>query len=80
MLIQGMAEAIGRVHGAALDAVTRALWGAVAAGQIGGEDAGRLSEVIEARRMPIDRAGRHLEAMPAETLCEVLSKAMAEEW
>jgi hypothetical protein len=42
---------IGRAHGAALDAVTRALWGAVATGQISDEDATRLAEAIEARRV-----------------------------
>lgn len=50
MQIEDMAEAIGRAHGVALDAVTRALWAAVATGQIGDEDAGRLSAAIEARR------------------------------
>ena len=50
MLIQDMAEANGRVHGAALDAVTRALWTAVATRQIGDEDAARLSAAIKARR------------------------------
>lgn len=50
MLFEDMAEMIGRAHGAALDAVTRALWAAVATGQISDEDAGRLSTAIEARR------------------------------
>lgn len=51
MLVEELAEAIGRAHGAALDAVTRALWAAVAAGQIGDEDAARLSAAVEARRL-----------------------------
>lgn len=50
MTVEEMAEAIGRAHGAALDAVSRALWGAVAAGQVEDEDAARLSAAIEARR------------------------------
>ena len=50
MLVEEMADAIGRTQGHALDAVTRALWAAVATGQIGDEDAGRLSAAIEARK------------------------------
>lgn len=50
MHIEEMADAIGRAHGAALDAVTRALWAAVATGQVGDGDAARLSAAIEARR------------------------------
>ena len=52
MHVEDMAEAIGRAHGAALDEVTRALWAGVAAGQIGDEDATRLFEAIESRRLP----------------------------
>ena len=51
MLFEDMAEAIGRAHGAALDAVTRALWAAVATGQVDEAQALRLSEAIDARRM-----------------------------
>ena len=50
MLFEDMVGAIGRAHGPALDAVTRTLWAAVAAGQIGDEDAGRLSAAIDARK------------------------------
>lgn len=53
MTVEDMAEAIGRAHGASLDALTRALWGGVAAGQISDEDAGRLAEAIQARRTAI---------------------------
>lgn len=52
MLVGEMAEAIGRAHGAALDDVTRALWAAVSAGQIDEAQALRLSEAIDARRVP----------------------------
>lgn len=52
MLVEDMAAAIGRAHGAALDEVTRALWAGVAAGEIGDEDAARLSDAIERRRVP----------------------------
>lgn len=50
MLVEDMAAAIGRAHGAALDEVTRALWAGVAAGEIADEDAGRLSAAIQAQR------------------------------
>lgn len=50
MHVEEMAEMIGRAHGAALDAVTRALWGAVATEQVNEEDAARLSAAIEARK------------------------------
>ncbi|WP_156634171.1 hypothetical protein [Methylobacterium sp. Leaf113] len=53
MTVEEMAEGIGRAHGAALDALTRALWAGVAAGQISDEDAGRLVEAIQARRTAI---------------------------
>ena len=43
-------EAIGRAQGAALDAVTRALWAAHAAGQCTDDDATRLDAAIQARR------------------------------
>ena len=42
MHFEDMAEAIGRAHGAALDAVTRALWAAVAAGQVDDDDAAAI--------------------------------------
>jgi hypothetical protein len=51
MHVEDMAEAIGRAQGTALDAVTRALWAAVATGQIDEAQALRLSEAIDARRM-----------------------------
>jgi hypothetical protein len=51
MFVEEMAEMIGRAHGAALDAVTRALWAAVATGQVGDDDATRLSDAIQTRRM-----------------------------
>jgi hypothetical protein len=51
MLFDDMAEAIGRVHGAALDDVTRALWAALSAAQITEAQALHLSEAINARRM-----------------------------
>ena len=44
-------EVIGRAQGPALDAVTRALWAAHAAGQCNDDDATRLDEAIQARRM-----------------------------
>lgn len=50
MLFEDMAEAIGRARGAALDDITRALWGAVASGQISDEQAGRLSQAVDTRR------------------------------
>ena len=43
-------EVIGRAQGAALDAVTRALWAAHAAGQCSDDDATRLDAAIQARR------------------------------
>ena len=52
MLAEEMAEAIRTCARDALDEVTRALWTAVGAGQIGDEDAIRLSEAIDARRVP----------------------------
>ncbi len=51
MHVEEMADAIGRAHGAALDDVTRSLWAAHAAGQCSDDDATRLSEAIQARRM-----------------------------
>lgn len=51
MLVEEMADAIGRANGAALDAVTRALWAAVATGEIDEAQALRLSEAIDVRRM-----------------------------
>ena len=51
MHFEEMAEAIGRAHGAALDDVTRALWAAHAAGQVGDDDATLLSGAIHAQRM-----------------------------
>ena len=51
MHVAELAEVIGRAHGAALDDVTRALWAAHAAGQCSDDDATRLSEAIQARRM-----------------------------
>lgn len=51
MFADHLAEAIGRAHGAALDNVTRALWAAVSAEQIGEDQALHLSEAINARRM-----------------------------
>lgn len=51
MLISEMATAIGRAHGAALDALTRALWAGVAAGHISEADANALAEGISARRI-----------------------------
>lgn len=59
MTVEEMAEAIGRAHGASLDALTRALWAGVAARQISDENAARLVEAIEARRM----AGRCAQAL-----------------
>ena len=59
MTVEDMAEAIGRAHGAALDDLTRALWAGVGAGQISDEDAARLAEAIEARRM----AGKSIQAV-----------------
>lgn len=59
MIIGDMAEAIGRAHGTALDALTQALWAGVTVGQISDEDAGRLAEAIEARRM----AGKAIQAV-----------------
>jgi hypothetical protein len=50
-------EAIGRAQGAALDAVTRALWAAHAAGQCTDDDATRLDAAIQARRL-LERATR----------------------
>ena len=58
MLFEDMADMIGRAHGAALDAVTRALWAAVATGQIGDADAALLSAAIEARRPTGKLTGR----------------------
>lgn len=52
MHVEEMAAAIGRAHGAALDEMTRLLWVAVAAGQVGDEDATQLSAAIEMRRVP----------------------------
>jgi hypothetical protein len=46
---------IGRAQGAALDAVTRALWAAHAAGQCSDDDATRLDAAIQARRL-LERA------------------------
>lgn len=51
MRFEGMAEMIGQAHGAALDDVTRALWAAVSAGQLNDDDALRLSEALDARRL-----------------------------
>ena len=48
---------IGRAQGAALDAVTRALWAAHAAGQCSDEDATRLDAAIQVRRL-LERATR----------------------
>ena len=50
MTVEKLAEVIGRAHGASLDAVTRALWAAVSAGECCDEDATRLSEAIQERR------------------------------
>lgn len=50
MLVEQLAEMIGRAHGSALDDVTRALWAAVGAEQIGEEDTTCLLAAIEARR------------------------------
>ena len=51
MFFDEVAEAIGRAHGTALDDITRRLWAAHAAGQCNDDDATRLSEAIQARRM-----------------------------
>jgi hypothetical protein len=48
-------EAIGQAQGAALDAVTRALWAAHAAGQCSDDKATRLDAAIQARRL-LERA------------------------
>lgn len=50
MLVEQLAEMIGRAHGSALDEVTRALWAAVGAGQVTDDEAESLSAVIQARR------------------------------
>jgi biotin operon repressor len=51
MLFDQMAELIGRAPIAALDDVTRALWAAVSAAQLNDDDALRLSQAIDARRL-----------------------------
>ena len=50
MFADHLAEVIGRAQGNALDDVSRALWTAVAAGQVNDDDATRLSEAIQARK------------------------------
>lgn len=51
MTFEGMAEMIGRAHGAALDDLSRALWASHALGQCNDDEATRLSEAIQARRL-----------------------------
>lgn len=51
MFADHLAEVIGRAQGSALDDVTRALWAAHSAGQCTDDDATRLSDAIQARRM-----------------------------
>lgn len=62
MTVEEMAEGIGRAHGVALDALTRALWAGVAAGHVGDDDAALLAEAIQARR----KVGKFAESGPAD--------------
>jgi hypothetical protein len=81
MTVEGMAEMIGRAHGAALDDVTRALWAGVATGQIGDADAASLSAAIEVRK-PLGRPGgaakppRAITLRPAPQRCPDRIKAL----
>ncbi|MGG3811472.1 hypothetical protein ABEV34_07480 [Methylorubrum rhodesianum] len=59
-----MAEAIGRAHGVALDALSRALWMAHAAGEMTDGEATTLAEAIAARRKPAGGQGTQPAPLP----------------
>lgn len=77
MSVGQMAEAIGRAHGAALDALSRALWMAHAAGEMTDGEATTLAEAIAARRKPLGGPGTQSAPLPRKAVQRAAMRSVA---